>query len=84
MNFAHQYKHFYWFCLSRKGVLPLNDGKRKGNVAISHILRSIKDPARLQWHAVKKVDHYYLSIDAVTQPILVREESVPYEKQEKW
>jgi len=38
----------------------------------------IKDPARLQWHEVKKVDHYYLSIDAVTQPMQVREESVPY------
>jgi hypothetical protein len=38
----------------------------------------IKDPARLQWHAVKKVDHYYLSIDAVTQPMQVKEKSVPY------
>src|SRR4030066_1170437 len=28
----------------------------------------IKDPARLQWHEVKKVDHYYLSIDAETPP----------------
>ncbi|MFQ5657930.1 MAG: helicase-related protein, partial [Candidatus Methylomirabilales bacterium] len=25
----------------------------------------IKDPARLDWHEVKKVDHYYLSVDAV-------------------
>jgi len=32
---------------------------------------------------VKKVDHYYLSIDAVTQPIQVREESVPYGDREK-
>lgn len=38
----------------------------------------VKDPARLQWHAVKKVDHYYLSIDAVTQPMQVREVEVPY------
>jgi hypothetical protein len=38
----------------------------------------IKDPARLQWHEVKKVDHYYLSIDAVTQPMQVREETIPY------
>jgi len=38
----------------------------------------IKDPARLQWHEVKKVDHYYLSIDAVTQPMQVREEIIPY------
>jgi hypothetical protein len=38
----------------------------------------IKDPARLQWHEVKKVDHYYLSIDAVAQPMQVREKIEPY------
>ena len=43
----------------------------------------IKDPARLQWHAVKKVDHYYLSIDAVTQPMQVREGEIPYGDREK-
>ena len=43
----------------------------------------IKDPARLQWHEVKKVDHYYLSIDAVTQPMQVREETIPYGDREK-
>ena len=45
----------------------------------------IKDPARLQWHVaclpgrptarrrqVKKVDHYYLSVDAMTGPMTVR------------
>jgi hypothetical protein len=53
-------------------------------------LISIKEPARLQWHEVypeqslkaaervKKVDHYYLSIDAVTQPMQVKEETIPY------
>jgi hypothetical protein len=43
----------------------------------------IKDPARLQWHEVKKVDHYYLSIDAVTQPMQVREETIPYGDEKK-
>ena len=38
----------------------------------------IKDPARLQWHEVKKVDHYWLKIDALTEPMQVREESTPY------
>jgi len=33
---------------------------------------------RLEWHAAKKVDHYYLSIDAVTQPMQVREGEIPY------
>ncbi len=34
----------------------------------------VKDPARLKWHEVKKVDHYYLSVDAVTRPMQIREE----------
>jgi len=47
------------------------------------VLKSIKDPARLEWHEVKKVDHYYLSIDAVTRTMQVREEDIPYGDQEK-
>jgi hypothetical protein len=54
------------------------------------LLQPIKDPARFQWHEVyperrltaaervKKVDHYYLSIDAVTQPMKVKEPTIPY------
>jgi hypothetical protein len=38
----------------------------------------IKDPARFPWHEVKKVDHYYLSVDALTQPMQVREAPAPY------
>ncbi len=34
----------------------------------------VKDPARLKWHEVKKVDHYYLSIEAVTHRMEIREE----------
>jgi superfamily II DNA or RNA helicase len=41
----------------------------------------IKDPARFPWHEVRKVSHYYLSVDALTQPMQVREGSLPYEKQ---
>ena len=37
----------------------------------------IKDPARLDWHEVKKVDHYYLSVDAVTGPMTVSEGGPP-------
>jgi superfamily II DNA or RNA helicase len=43
----------------------------------------IKDPARLQWHEVKKVDHYWLKIDAMTQPMQVREMEITYEGKEK-
>jgi superfamily II DNA or RNA helicase len=39
----------------------------------------IKDPARLPWHEVRKVDHYWLAVDALTQPMRVREAPEPYE-----
>jgi hypothetical protein len=38
----------------------------------------IKDPARLKWNEVTKVDHYYLSVNAMTQPMQVREEPPEY------
>ena len=38
----------------------------------------IKDPARFSWHEVTKVAHYWLEVDAMTQPMQVREDSPPY------
>jgi hypothetical protein len=38
----------------------------------------IRDPARLDWNEVTKVAHYYLSVDAMTKPIQVREGLSPY------
>lgn len=38
----------------------------------------VRDPARLAWHEVTKVAHYYLSVDAMTQPMRVREERQSY------
>jgi hypothetical protein len=38
----------------------------------------IRDPARLDWHEVTKVAHYYLSVDAMSGPVQVREDSPPY------
>jgi hypothetical protein len=58
------------------------DGRREGNVAMTFFLKSVEDPARLQWHEVQKVDHYYLSIDAVTQPMQVKEGQASYGKDE--
>lgn len=43
--------------------------------------KPIKDPARLDWHEVTKVAHYYLSVDAIKQPMQVREEQSPYGEQ---
>jgi hypothetical protein len=37
-------------------------------------LRATRDPGALPWHEVKKVDHYWLSVDAIKHPIRVREE----------
>ncbi len=38
----------------------------------------IKDPARFEWHEVTKVAHYYLSVDALTKPMQLRDESPGY------
>ena len=38
----------------------------------------IHDPARFVWNEVTKVAHYYLSVNALKQPMEVREESPPY------
>jgi len=43
----------------------------------------VKDPARLEWHEVKKVDHYYLSVNAMTRPMEVRERQSPYGDERK-
>jgi len=37
----------------------------------------IRDPARLDWHEVIKVAHYYLSVDAMTKPMQVQEPPAP-------
>ncbi len=38
----------------------------------------IKDPARFEWNEVTKVSHYYLSVNAMTQPMQVKEDIAPY------
>ncbi|GIW40414.1 MAG: helicase [Candidatus Binatia bacterium] len=38
----------------------------------------IKDPARFQWHEVTKVAHYWLELDALRQPMQVRERPAGY------
>jgi len=40
----------------------------------------ISDPARLEWHEVTKVEHYYLTVDALAEPMQLREpDQSPYE-----
>ncbi|MEW6228122.1 MAG: helicase-related protein [Bacillota bacterium] len=38
----------------------------------------IKDPARFPWHEVTKVQHYWLEVDALAKPLVVREDNVRY------
>ncbi|MGH9908623.1 MAG: protein NO VEIN domain-containing protein, partial [Pyrinomonadaceae bacterium] len=38
----------------------------------------IKDPARIPWHEVVKVQHYWLDVDAAIQPVQVKQERADY------
>ncbi len=38
----------------------------------------IKDPARFPWHEVKKIEHYRLAVDALKEPMTLKEERPPY------
>jgi hypothetical protein len=38
----------------------------------------VKDPARFPWHEVKKVEHYRLEVDTLSETMTVREEPPPY------
>jgi len=40
--------------------------------------KPIKDPACFPWHEVTKVAHYWLEVNAMTQPMQVREDEAPY------
>jgi hypothetical protein len=42
----------------------------------------IKDPARLQWHEVTKVAHYYLAVDAMKTPLEVNQDRASYKREE--
>jgi hypothetical protein len=44
----------------------------------SMLQEPVKDAARLEWQEVTKVVHYYLSVNAMTQPMMVREDQAPY------
>ena len=38
----------------------------------------VRDPARLAWNEVTKVAHYYLSVNAMTMPMELHEDSAPF------
>jgi hypothetical protein len=41
-------------------------------------LHEVRDPARFPWHEVTRVEHYWLEVDALRQPMQVREPEEPY------
>ena len=43
----------------------------------------VPDPASRPWHEVSKVQHYRLSVDAMTQPMRIREKPANYEQERK-
>jgi superfamily II DNA or RNA helicase len=40
----------------------------------------VRDPARFPWHEVTKVAHYWLEVNAMTRPMMVREDEIPFGK----
>jgi len=38
----------------------------------------VRDPASRDWNEVTKVAHYFLSVDALTKPMQLREEQAPF------
>ena len=38
----------------------------------------VEDPARFPWHEVAKVQHYWLQVDAMTEPMMLREDGASY------
>jgi hypothetical protein len=45
---------------------------------VPQLQEPIPDPAKLGWREVTRVAHYYLSVDAMSRPMQVREDSPPY------
>ena len=46
--------------------------------SVPELQEPIGDPARFPWRKVTKVAHYYLSVDALKQPMKIREDEEPY------
>ncbi len=50
------------------------------NEPLRRVTVRAKDPARFEWNEVTKVARYYLSLDALTRPVQVREQTPPHGK----
>ena len=45
---------------------------------INHVVSRIPDPIRFDWNEVKKVAHFYLTVNAMKQPMQVLQDWVSY------
>jgi hypothetical protein len=52
-------------------------------LSIPTLQEPFNNPARLEWHEVKRIDHYWLRIDAATEPMQVHEAPGPYRGNEQ-
>ena len=43
----------------------------------------ICDPAKFPWHEVSKIQHYWLEVNAMTQPMQMREKRAAYGKENR-
>ena len=49
-------------------------------VVLPALREPVKDPARFIWQEVSKVAHYRLEVNAMTKPMMGRDDSAPYGK----
>jgi len=40
--------------------------------------KRVRDPARFEWNEAEKVAHYWIEVNAMTKPMVVREDSPAY------
>ena len=58
-----------------EGLRHVQKQRREGT---PRLLEPIRDPIRLYWNEVTEVVNYYLSVNAMTKPMHVGEDTPPY------
>ncbi len=48
------------------------------NCAQKPELQTIRDPASFEWREVRKVQHYWLEVDAISRPMKISDNEAPY------
>jgi hypothetical protein len=61
----------------RCGGSRIGEPARQRSLSLQGV-NPIKDPARFPWHEVKKIEHYRLDVNAMTQPMVLKEDAPAY------